>query len=562
MKVLEHMSSERMALAVLNDPQFKIPEYPRISTGFTFIKLDEDRLVVDGGTEKQLFRGQSINNILPYVIDKCDGTRHISELIKLGEYPEQHMFQVISLLYTRGLLQENDHHAADLAGHPLYKYYDRLVDGTRINKSVGQAVERVLSRNIVLGFRTDVERAVVDELQKQLKFSGLDTEIVSIDQWEHHDDLQRNSFFIGVCTDNEEIVCWEPFARELYKNHYEFLFISMQGDQIVFGPLVDRNETICFDCFTRQLERLDLEDTHLQAAESNLKAAQLGISLIIPGITNILSGIHISPLSQNTLEVYDLRSLSKTNVTFTRIPGCKTCSPYPSEDEQEHTLVSQYESIIEFPSRKYLSLKEHQNHYKSKNINLASKSKNYMNSPSRPLRDLESRNDASLNKMIRIMRYTAGIKEQLSYKVKRWCPTGGNLGSVNLYFMNRRVAGLERAIYYLQPFEDEIQQVTGPIEDHQMTTLLKGREGDPLGYLILTGSIERLAKKYNQLSFKLANLDAGVAMAQCQVAALQEGLEVEKLIESNEELLHALLGIHDMGEIITMVLELREGGIQ
>jgi SagB-type dehydrogenase family enzyme len=153
--------------------------------------------------------------------------------------------------------------------------------------------------------------------------------------------------------------------------------------------------------------------------------------------------------------------------------------------------------------------------------------------------------------------YTTGVKDIQKNRVKKWCPSGGNLGSVQAYFVNNNIDKLENATYFYHAFKNELQQVTK--DNHGFSALVSRDEDESiLGTVILTGSLERLTKKYQSLSFRLANLDAGVAFAQGQVVSNSLGLSLKKLVNYDTEKVAKMLGINDIGEIVTIMADLRK----
>ncbi|MGE7949098.1 SagB family peptide dehydrogenase [Lysinibacillus sp. NPDC093688] len=556
MKTIEHMTGKQMALAVLKDPQFKMPTYPRVSEGFRFIYLNNNRLLINGGPEKQLFRGNSIHNILPYVINICDGTISLQEILNSGKYPSHDIFQVLSLLYARGLLQEGTPNEI-VKNHPLYGFFDRMVDGTRVNKNVNEAINKFTNTTLLIDYLSLETRTLAEKFGEYLTPYGMGIEVNNLSK--KLDDKDRETLIIGICTNEEEIPHWKEKVRTYLQDQIPFLFLWFRGDNLIVGPYVDKSETICFECFTDQIDRLQL--TSLKK-ETSLNQYLIGLSLVVPVITNIVSKIETPLLTSNNVELYDLNTLNKKTFLFTLSINCGACSPQFNncDDNEKVNLVSQYESMVEFPSRKHLNLKAHQNHYSAKNLNLTQEFKNYFSSPKLNLMEFVNEEiDSSISKLVTCMKYTTGIKETTSYQVKRWCPTGGNLGSVNLYYANSKIKNLNKSIYYYQPMENELQQLNEKLNHQDIINIFSQDDEDVIGYFILTGNIQKVATKYRQLSFRLANLDAGVAMAQCQLVAHKLNWKVSRLESYDEESINNLLGLYDIGEIVTIVLKIREG---
>lgn len=554
MKTIEHMTGQQMALAILKDPQFKMPTYPRFSEGFRCIYLNGDRLLVKGGPEKQLLRGNSIHDILPYVIEKCNGTISLQEILNSSNYPSYNIFQVLSLLYARGLLQEGTADV-EVKNHPLYGFFDRLVDGTRANKNVNEAINKFTNTTLLIDYLSVENRTLAEKLEEYLTPYGMDIEVNNLPK--KIDD--KETLIIGICTNEEEIPYWKEKARTYYQDQVPFLFLWFRGDNLIVGPYVDRSETICFECFTDQIDRLQLTSVK---KETSLNEYLIGFSLVVPAVTNIVSKIDLPLLTSNYVEVHDLKTLNRSTFIFTLSINCRTCSPEFNDciNSAKVNLVSQYESVVEFPSRKNLNLKAHQNHYNAKNLNLTQEFKNYFSYPRVSLKEFVNEGiDSSISKLVTCMEYTTGIKEKTTYQVKRWCPTGGNIGSVNLYYVNRKIENLNKSIYYYQPMENELHQLTEQLNDQDLINIFGQDNEDIQGYFILTGNIQKLSTKYRQLSFRLANLDAGVAMAQCQLVSHKLNWKVSRLESFDENSINDLLGLYDIGEIVTIVLKIREG---
>lgn len=550
------MNSEDMAMAILHDPQFQIPTYPKISNGYTFIHIEDDSLLVDGGTEKQLFRGKAVNNILPYVIEKCDGFTHINDIVASSdEYSDAHLFQALSLMYARGLLQEGYVENKQLLNHPLYNVYDRIIDGTRANKNVEVAIQKVKNKNVVIeGVSTDATDVIQAEIKKQLSQSG-----INVCSWGSMENITKNDIVIGVASSKEDIQPLAAKAKKYYQLRTPFVFLMFNGSKLYLGPYFEKDVTICFQCYVNQLSRLELEEI-----ETSAQLIPIGISLAVPNLIYIISNIYIPSLTQNLSEVYDLNTLTRSGVMFTKLPYCEVCTPIESEFSHKDSLVCQYESTVEFPSRKFLSLKDHQNHYKSSNLDLAKVYKNYYSSPRVQLPEnknlptlKEINTDNDMQNVAKILLYTTGIKEKTGKHVKKWSPTGGNLSSVYIYFLNRKIDELDNATYFYQAFNHEFQQIT---KDHVTVNKVLGKRTDPavIGTFIFTGSIERLSKKYRYLSYRLANLDAGVAFAQGQIVGKSLGYELVKTADFDDEELASALGIYDIGEIVTIVADIRK----
>lgn len=556
MKSVDKMTSSDMAIALLNDPQFRIPKYPKVSEGFELIHFDDESLLVDGGTEKQLFKGKAVQTVLLYAIEQCDGKTPIEEILQSSDdiHPN-HLFQALSLMYARGLLQEG-YDVENVISHPLYEAYDRIIDGTRANKNVEEALQHVLQKRIFIDCKSGENHEWAHkELERQLQMSGCHVANVSSLQ-----ELTKDDLVICVINNKNDLHDWKARLSEYYELHIPFVFLMFDDQNVYIGPYIEKNETPCFECYFTQLSRL-----HVSERAISKEMIPTSISLVVPSITSLISGVHRPALTQNMVEIYHLQEFTKSTMMFIRVPNCHSCSSEKITEEVDDLLVYQYESMVEFPSRKFLNLKDHQNHYKSSNLKLTRVYKNYFNSPkislppSEELLDITAISEEDYENVLKILLYTTGIKSLDKNRVKRWSPTGGNLGSVQAYLVNHRMNQLEKGTYFYQPFQHELQQVTKNNELYR-ESVAESHDDSVIGTIILTGSIERLATKYHTLSFRLANLDAGVAFAQSQVVAKSLGYHLVKINQYDGEQLSKSLGVNDIGEMITIVAHVVKGG--
>src|SRR5450631_3133327 len=101
------IAAQKMAEAVQFDPQFTLPTYPRFPNELVTIPI-EDGLLIDGTDELQVLRGRAAQILLPRLLPLLDGTRTIQQLAEaLPNIPARAIYNAVSLLYTRGVLEDN-----------------------------------------------------------------------------------------------------------------------------------------------------------------------------------------------------------------------------------------------------------------------------------------------------------------------------------------------------------------------------------------------------------------------------------------------------------------------
>jgi SagB-type dehydrogenase family enzyme len=132
----------------------------------------------------------------------------------------------------------------------------------------------------------------------------------------------------------------------------------------------------------------------------------------------------------------------------------------------------------------------------------------------------------SLDQLASLLMMTAGVRRSWSREgqVKRWAPTAGNLGSVELFVAARNVEGLTPGFYFYQPREHSLASFrrycgTLEIEEFMGRVTPVDRSCLPDALVLFTGAYHRLSQKYGPFAYRLINLDAGVALSQLHFVA-------------------------------------------
>jgi hypothetical protein len=143
---------------------------------------------------------------------------------------------------------------------------------------------------------------------------------------------------------------------------------------------------------------------------------------------------------------------------------------------------------------------------------------------------------------------TAGLRPNDSTRpahkpVQRWAPTGGNLGSPELYVAVFEVAGLDPGIYFYQPHEHVLSRI-GPAPPPA---------GNVCALVFGTGALGRVAQKYGPFAYRVVQQDAGVAFAQLHVVARGLGVRAEMPARWDDNEISTMLGLDTRSEAVTFV---------
>ena len=246
-----------------------------------------------------------------------------------------------------------------------------------------------------------------------------------------------------------------------------------------------------------------------------------------------------------------------------------------------------YENAVLFPSRHLIDPKAHQAHYRVTNHELSFEGKQYpsikkislpqpeqfeplplagstlAHLPSGSHTDTRVATEVlDVSRLATLLRLSAGIRTVTTdtvKRVRRWTPTGGNLGSPEIYVLAYRVTGLEPGIYFYQPNEHELACI-GEVGNPETVKALMAKVAPvcaeilPDAMLLLVGANQRVARKYSAFAYRVINLDAGVALSQLHMIGSSLGLKTHTVARWADDLIADKLDLEAIAEIVTGVL--------
>jgi SagB-type dehydrogenase family enzyme len=287
---------------------------------------------------------------------------------------------------------------------------------------------------------------------------------------------------------------------------------------------------------------------------------------------------------------YDMQSWISKKERFPKLPSCPNCRPlagcdFPASGLVETAVV--YEDGVAFPPRSLLDPKTHQVHYRASNLDLAKEGKFYPSAEKIALPSLEelphpdgrllnlftemagtkeTKEAAPLDiaRLASLMLLSSGLRPNsgtlLQKEVQRWTPTGGNLGSVELYSLVRNVQGLQSGLYFYQPHQHLLATLhtvgQAEIELLMQQILPDALNPMPAALLIAVGALHRVAHKYGPFAYRISNLDAGVAICQMQLVGRGLGLNIHLQPKWADDAVEKILDLRPQAELVTAVMAL------
>ncbi|WP_026910301.1 nitroreductase family protein [Patulibacter minatonensis] len=591
------ISADTMAAAVATDPQFAAPPHPRWPAGLVAIP-HADGLLVEGAPSRQTLHGKAARTLVPRAIPLLDGTRDVAALARDLEVPERIAHQLVSLLYTAGLLDDGVLDEDLARDHEdVYAFVSRQIDSTRVNRSGAEAMRRLAAAHVAL--------AGPDEVAGPLRRDLLDSGVGTVDvlaAGESLPDDATHAIGLDVPGGATDLAAVDAACRD---RGVAWLRVGLDEGHVEVGPCFTHPASPCFTCFGASR---DDDAAGLPAPADAVLATGLAGLQAVRWISRVGTSAPHNGVRRLTFD-----GLGEQWLPVARRAGCPVCSVATDRVPSAPSLALRFEEAVAFPPRELLNPKDHQHHYKPANLRLQHDVKRYRDAARSPLDrvapgapggalaagtagpEASASTDAApvatspsgaatasgatagpaagptddrrsdslpLTPLAHVLQYAFGRRDPDAPpegKVARWAPTGGNLGSPNAYLVARDVDGLEPAAYFYDPAAHELVTLPGaggtPLAVHDAHGAL-GLEDPGPALLVLTGAVGRVVSKYGAFAYKIVHLDAGAALAQLRFAGHAHGVVARPLARWDDEALGEALGITVDGEPVTAVVAL------
>ncbi|MEU5835210.1 TOMM precursor leader peptide-binding protein [Streptomyces diacarni] len=559
------LTAEQTGAAALRDPQLSVPALPRMRRGVACYQAGGG-LVVEGLPAPQVFRGKAATALLPRLLPLLDGARDRTALAEeLGISPHA-VFKALSLLWMCGVIEDTppqDGPAAtageDLADE-LADYLSRMGDSTGANPSWEAGALRLASARVALYGTGPTATALADELAPS----------VALTRVSGPDAVPPEGTTLAVAADAPpaELAAAAAVCRE---REIPLVRIAAAHGTAHLGPFVHPRYTPCLDCLLAEEadhetgDETDHETDGEADHETDGEAAALTAALAAHDLFGFLSRAVPSPYP-NQWRTVALDDLGQRRHSGATRPGCPTCSALPPAPEGPGTapLAARYEAFIGFPPHEYMDLKGHQQHYKPSNLALQRQEKTWPVCPEVALPAPDTTRLAGLpceqrgadeattdlETLSLVLATVAGIHEPEGDFLRRWTPSGGNIGSVLAHLAVRDVPGLAPGIYGYVPGGHRLALLAPGAE---ATAGLPGRAPVTLA---LTGNLGKVAKKYHSFALRVTLLDAGCAQATLRRVCHTLGLPRTPVRRWDERTVTTALGADPRVEPVTAVTDL------
>ncbi len=511
------VDARHMGQSFATDRDLTLPARPRLIPELVALPLEADGLMLVGGEEPQVFRGRSARVLLPQLLPLLDGEHTLGEIVaRRPSLRAADVRDAVSLLFSRGLLEDGLPRAplpelVDVAG-----FLGRHVDASRRHASREAALRCLASASVsVVG-----AGPLAESLASDLRAAGVGSVRVE-DGAPFPADL---AIVLSSGATAERARRFEPAPGG------RTLLVRLGRDEAHIGPLLADGVTACPECVARA-------HPHPQGEPEPLRAALwIGLASLqaFLALSQISSGMTLRGFRVQRVEGGELSEETRLAV---RLPGCARCGmagePWATGDPRMLAWI--YHCATSLPSRAMLSPKDHQAHYLVAHTRLAAERRRLVWSPSSevlPVRPLGvtapepasagtrgggavGELDAAMLSSL-LLRTAGEIRED--GQRRRLVPTGGNLGSVNLWVIARQIAGLAPGAYLYDAPRQALDFVRA-VDDGALRDALRTDAPLPDCLLAGAGGLAKCAQKYQAFAYRLIHFDAGVALAFAHLTA-------------------------------------------
>ena len=520
------------------------PDHPRIPPELLVMPFDEDGLLFVGTREPQLIRGKAARDLLPRLVPQLNGRSTVEELAsRFPQLTPGTIRNAVTLLYSRGLLEDGcpPPAAADL--QDVDSFLGRFVDVTRVNRNRRQALDRLQASSVLVGGSDEA----ADLMQRQLSGSGIGRLGLEKDS---APSLPGCSLLVAVATrESDDLASLLERARQ---HGVWALHVRAAQDIVQIGPLFMPGQVCCYRCM-REIHDLPRGDADPDLVSLWLGMAALEAFLVLSRLGN--------PRLHNGFELYERTRHGIVNQYryVVGMPGCSRCGlSGPPLDPKTPALLSWLlHASVSMPPHELRSPREHQKHYNASNIALtlalnepyygarvvALPTARPLDGPLPWLQAGPQHRGIDVEELATLLWYAAGY-QKIDGGGAPWriAPTAGGLGSPEVFVVARQVDGLPEGLYrYHSPRHvlESLKASSLPL----MQAALGIATALPPCTIVGTGALGKVRSKYQNFSYRLVNLDAGVALGYLHDVAAALSLRVREYSDIHDKAIAEAIGL-------------------
>lgn len=498
-----------MGHAFENDVDLQLPQRPRLIPELIQVPIGDDGVLFVGGENYQVLRGRSARRVVAVIGPLLDGNRTLDEIVVAAKWSRTDVRDVVSLLCSRGLLEDGAIKVPG-ASAEVASYLGRYADVSRANANRGVALSRLAQ--CVVGVRGPASWTRF--AAEALLLAG-----------------------VGEVRSNGEgdvdLVLSSGGERHVARNGVATLMVRLGVDETHIGPLLRSSVTCCPTC-------LDRIHPHPQG-EPSRNWARYWIGLAATSLVNVVAQVVVTS-QPNVWHHYHRGGdgILRHGVRLAApLPGCLNCGVGGTAADPTDSLLVPwiYHCATALPGAEFVAPRDHQGHYAVGNIELAQEVRPPLlgevvvalpaaaaldvGVPWSSIEFAAARAPDLLDLATLLSRSVGLFRDQ--GVLRRVAPTGGNLGSVDLFVIARDVPSLDAAVYHYDAPNHRLDRLADIPSNDALADAI-GSDQLPPCLIVGAGQLSRCAQKYGAFTYRLVHLDSGVALAYLHAIAAARGI--------------------------------------
>jgi SagB-type dehydrogenase family enzyme len=531
-------------------------KFPRLRDEVVFLPV-EGGVLIDGCANPVLIGGVLSETLLPILLPKLDGNHSLDDLrSEFSSISEDLLVEAIARLTSRNLLIDNPTPALkDNAPNKAFLFrYDLAFEGKPTHPHAAECLELSAVEISIAGRYADwlldplfndlrsagIQRVTVSEYSPTFKHFGQIAKLVLSGKRNHHHRVTSPAIM--------------------------YLGVGCNPSSLRIGPVIESAKDGCTICCDLALDKsVSAKDSY---SSSDRKIAT---SFVLWEICDVLLNAQ-SALRGSRLREYDLRRVSHETWYFPCHQLNAKTRQFPASADLKKECIFDTSSVYndrinsEFSHHMIdnvvptLRASTHVAEFAvSHRVELPRSSRELSLAASRILL-LDSgfrMAQINLHSLSALCSFGCGIREQGTSAPRRWVPSAGNLGSIRLHVLSLGLDHLEQGLYAYDATSHSLisRKNRGSSSVTELFKKITGcKNVSDSTLLILTSRQDLLAHKYKEFSYKLSNLDAGVAIAQIGLIGVSMGLSMQLLMRWPDATLTEELNLRKGAESVAIVL--------
>jgi SagB-type dehydrogenase family enzyme len=539
----------------LNDPELAatLPAFPKLLNGIRCLPYGRDGVLLIGGKDAHVIKGQNARLLLASLLPLLDGLRPldtISECIPAILRPRAN--EMVALLSHRGLLENGP--GEQVSPSHLGDFISKYINVSRHYKHYSHVLTDIGKMHLLVVASPKV-CAELAPMFAELNLRGL-TMHSSADI----PDTDDIDFVLGI--EDSQMDDLFAIASLTRLRGIPFFFGAIDNRSIQIGPLIMSRLSGSYACMKADQIRHDTPNVSTGAGtEADF---QFWLACIYHQFVISLTKTTVNP-PLNVYRRFSLDSIGYTSevVHFAQAPGIvgSPLASYPVFSAAGATAAWELHSRIRMPPKSLSGPSLYFKHYTLSNRTAITAERprfhtnHLVRLPEPRLSPVPG--PLNLGKISYMLANSYGM-QQRDDGARLLAPSGGSLGSPDAYLVVRDIDGLEPGLYRYRNAEHILEVLSPP-----NTTLFLdaiGQQGSEQhqAYLVGIGAYGRVAGKYGEMAFKVINLDSGVVQWYSHWVAQQCGVRAGVVQDANADAIMDILGLPTANYFYTHMLALGE----